>query len=508
MKNSFYKVQVITPVHVGNGKQFIGGWEIQHDKDFAYVVNPNIAFEGFDSNRIEAMCKEILKPLNDRESNQFNPLNTYLPLNTVQKSYLRKIKLEVSRIDNKKQIREQINTLNDKSEIIPYIPGSSIKGAITTALFSTLVDESVLKNDLFSGTRKSNKTTTDDKIMEGMFGDDPKSNVMRFLRIGDVNFKNNATAMYSSGSLVKSKRNDDLDNDNPNLVIFIEALAVGQTTRCKINYSFFGDEAKELSDLFNQSFKGEKTIMEKISSPKALADLINAHQQNLLNFEIERSINLGIGWVEELKKIKALTNKTDGSFVLRLGFGNGYDAMTGGLLHKNQSKQVPINIQKNFVEQIGHSEKNKGDDFSTYPRGRRFIQTDKKKLPMGFLLFTPIAEEEYDVLGQEKNLSSTNTKISTTQQTSQQPIEPAKPTVPQPFKGKFKLNINVPAQYIGPSDKTPNKRLFQLLVEGQDKLVAELTYNKEPELNSYHIITVVAAPSKGGYYQARYIKPY
>ncbi len=230
---------------------------------------------------------------------------------------------------------------------IPFIPGSSIKGAIRTILLKNKFDElnEPQKEDLFKKVSNPKKEWAANPVVEHLFGKSSNENLMRVLEIFDSDFEKVElekililTLRNQNGSAYGWKKmgrdvpsQDDPRNATP---IFAETLPTGSFGYFSIllNKFLFQDSSAQstlhfneevLSDIQNlrivindystKKLKREREFFDTLKSPKPLKSVIN---------EID---NL-------LDKIKNLSSD---EFIMRLSWGSGGKGMTGDYLDQN-----------------------------------------------------------------------------------------------------------------------------------------------------------------------------
>lgn len=226
-------------------------------------------------------------------------------------------------------LREQIRTLEK-----PYIPGSSIKGAIRTALFATAMrskEDLVPTEDLYKGKKLSSTY----RLEKGIFGDDPNHDWLRLLRIGDFLMPKGSTKAEFCESINEFKSDQYRMKDE--IRILIEYLpralkAVGSITIAEDLY-----RETRRKGLFH------KTALEHPNSGVNMNDLnlvdvfkrINTHTLHLLEAELDRFADAELPqsaeeYLEELESMLGIASQCAAhECVLRLGFGTGYRTMTG-----------------------------------------------------------------------------------------------------------------------------------------------------------------------------------
>ena len=167
-----YQLKTITPVHIGTGETLSqidgfydnGRW---HRIDIDAVL---AAIPESDLNRLTiAMGQRNFQ------------WGRYLPTNQPSASYT----LPCPEDPRETEIREAIKDVFDR----PMIPGSSIKGAIRTALLWDLIsdDNKEAQNDLKEQLqRRSNQNWVGQPIERRVLGKDPNHDLMRVVQVSDT----------------------------------------------------------------------------------------------------------------------------------------------------------------------------------------------------------------------------------------------------------------------------------------------------------------------------------
>ncbi|HGE71690.1 TPA: type III-A CRISPR-associated RAMP protein Csm5 [Candidatus Poribacteria bacterium] len=300
------KITTISPVHVGSGKgeliydyDFVADgnkiWVIDHEKMFNVVSD-----EVFNKVGSDAPINELLKP------NQYNQCSKY----------------SLNRLADIKKIVVQIKNAYHR----PYIPGSSIKGAIRTALAYAMVDQNVVnveKRNIDNNTR-----TADSRIEKVLFGDDPNHDVMRTLQISDTESVNaialDKVALYS----VKRNANEErlIPKEPRTEYMFpVEVIPEGTELNFSIKidgYPFEGRNSQKLR------FGDKKGWI--INFTKYCNDFARAEIRNELWFYERYKIPKMKAFYEKLSKQLNELNP-ERQFLLQISWGTGWSSKTIGL---------------------------------------------------------------------------------------------------------------------------------------------------------------------------------
>lgn len=189
IKNYIYDLEVITPVHVGSGVK-LKRFELAPDGGKIHILN----LEKIAENNSQ-LIEEIIKALTEETSN-FGDFSLYKLLNQKRIQYQSFIKYSLKNynVQDLSKIREIVEFIKTAGR--PFIPGSSIKGAIMKEFLSTNSVSSKVTNIVTSvagiqNLREKRETLIkkEKSLFEGILGD-PKHSFAKLIRISDTEYKN------------------------------------------------------------------------------------------------------------------------------------------------------------------------------------------------------------------------------------------------------------------------------------------------------------------------------
>jgi CRISPR-associated protein Csm5 len=361
-------IEVLTPVHIGSGVKLAEGIDFIKTDYSVHILSQ----------------AELMKYLEDNPDEMERFIDGKYKLNNLQRiPEGRKFNVNTKGL---REILEFVRNGNGK----PYIPGSSIKGAMRTILLKKRFDElsESQKNDLLKKVSNTKKEWAANPIVEYLLGKSSNENLMRTLEIFDSDFENVElekifilTLRNQNGSSYGWKKmgrdvpsQDDPKNATP---IFAETLPTGSIGYFSISLNTFLMEdtsaqstlhfnEQALKDIQNlriaingfsvKKLEKEKEFYEKLTSPKKLNSVLK---------EID---NL-------LSKINNL-NKDE--FILRISWGSGWKGMTGDYLDEEW-----INI---FRNKYGRGQAMGRPGFTIFPKTRRLVfEDDEPKYLTGWI---------------------------------------------------------------------------------------------------------------------------
>ena len=219
---------------------------------------------------------------------------------------------------------------------LPYIPGSSIKGAIRTAILASLTNtikgkEEKIDLRKYKDDSPTNRNITADNIERELFANNapqksyPNADVFRFIQVGDAYFEKETEIVVRLINLnFRHGKDNLLDTSNSQIV---EAIRTEKKSEFQLKVS------KEYYDFVKKKYPQTGNL--PVSSIGDLFRLINEHTKKLVEDEVNYWINTdktgGDNYVCEMQKILKEINScvTGKSCVLRIGHASGWRFITG-----------------------------------------------------------------------------------------------------------------------------------------------------------------------------------
>ena len=374
-----YQLKTITPVHIGTGETLTqidgfynnGRW---HRIDIDAVLS--------------AIPKSELNRLTVAMGQRNFQWQGYLPTNQPSASYT----LPCSEDPRETEIREAIKHPSGR----PMIPGSSIKGAIRTALLWGLIDDedpaaqealeysvNYLKEQL---QRKPNRSWVGQRIERHVFGKDPNHDLMRAVQVSDTApIPIEALEMGTAWTVTLNREGELIQKreGNREYKTFAEQIRSEQTFdfSIKIDKSLFG--GREKAEL-GYTDRQERVVSEE------LADLCNFVTSGLATAEAEFCDYYKLpelaNFYESLSN--QISNLPDGAFALQIGWGTGYLAKTVTGLLTGDDEDLMMKFRRHY--RLGRS-RSGGDYYDDeFPKTRRVLyDRQRPNSPLGWVQITP-----------------------------------------------------------------------------------------------------------------------
>lgn len=308
------KLEIVTPTHVGSGSAYM-------EIDYVYR-NGKVRIVDYEKAYIQD--KRVQKAIDNGKFNPNIALNYY--------------KYEIDAFCRPTgRILEHI-----KLGVKPYIPGSSIKGAIRTA---------ILWKYLKDNNKKVRNLKELKKAENEIFGSTPYNDIMKFLIVCDsqpVSLSN--LAVYRSEVLSETTENGKLTMQPKSFRIYTESLKPNTVLEWNIKVKDGGKNNKYIK-------KWDKSIIEFSK------EVIRIEE----NFFKERNAKGQFNAL--LKHIDKIKSKLEsGEVFMRIGFSTGWLWKTVGALLDNKERV-------HAAEKLKINRGKRGKDF---PKTRRVIVENKK----------------------------------------------------------------------------------------------------------------------------------
>lgn len=303
MKNKIInlKINTLSPVSILDGNKLSPYIDIIKDSRNKEIIILDIekVSEVFINNKYN--YDTYLNILRNDPTNRVSTINMEGLLKkarvNLDKVTLKRIKYDYS-IKNLTEVSTCIKTRG-----VPFIPGTTIKGAVRTAMLYSRMDAKDLTNVL------ENKRSKRTYVGEDIFRDNYKtiqSDILKNLIVRDTKIDekiNTSIYQVKSFNLYKCRKNNNFELDMP---VLIESIDKNQVLNCQMIIK----EKFDIEDIFDSinSFY-EKVINREISE----LDKVSFVEKNIL---IDK-YNLLINKVRNLKKSRS-------GFVMRIGKNKGF----------------------------------------------------------------------------------------------------------------------------------------------------------------------------------------
>jgi CRISPR-associated protein Csm5 len=363
-------LQTLTPLHIGSGKEYAGNFEFVYfpKEQKIAIINERAVYDLIDGD-IDAWVKAI-----DKKKNLYDFLISYKP------------ELKLADIVERTIEARDIPTNTLKAFMHdgvgkPFIAGSSLKGAIRTALFTHFIKENPEKvkdtNNLGNGYNYK-----DSKLMAHYLGTDPNHDLLRLLQIGDFYLKESKNTICLKSSIMNLfERGWGYKREQFNFVECLPAHTVATgTIRIAENLKKVIKNSQE-RDFLTQKFDYMEVGKLFTTVHEHTLELIKSELEFWEDEDINDDIEEYLNTLSEIQEIAQNTQNTTKNCILRVGAGSGWDFMTGGWAKAKDKKDAYILNDETWINLKRKLRRNQYHDDLTFPKTRKISQNQ----PLGFV---------------------------------------------------------------------------------------------------------------------------
>lgn len=349
-------ITTLTPVHIGSGEELRLGFDFFTDHRYTYRLNLD--------HLIEAKADQMQPDQRGRY-----PLPSELLQEHEKKShaFIRYRLIGTPKSQKRDaRLKEAIKDVYDR----PYLPGSSLKGAIRTAIAWSVWPE---VNPKVTGYKPKGT-----QVEQQIFGKDPNHDLLRALKISDCLAEKSASSTMRIANVNVVSQTGE--NDIP---IEMEVI--------KADQQFLGTMAIEEYYFSNRQAKAKLGYGDKRRWLTDLCHHINAHSQ----FHIQRLM----GWFAKIKGCEAVYETfqvmhnalqgglPEGQAIMFVGFGGGWDGITFGS-RLQEDPELWGTIVKGWGRQLSRKriDPRNPTSFPATRRAMRHPQRDHYAKPLGWVL--------------------------------------------------------------------------------------------------------------------------
>ena len=367
-------VEIVTPVHVGSGEELHRELDYIEHREQIFVVDQNRTFNAIASG---SAALDTLQQANPELSDSVRLAGAYYgyPLPNLRQS---------------PTIPEKFRACIKDAMQRPYLPGSSVKGAIRTALLATWLRS---KPD-----EAAEHLPRWKNISKYVFGDDPNKDLLRAFHVGDANFPVGDLRLadirwlniIGNNNKTNAKWRNMSNRGNENrwedaTGIYVEALAPTATAAMILQWDRF---------LLSDPSRWQAPHNSRELLPKNFAGLsarLNTHARYILEEEIAffGRYNQQL-IVEQCRTLLQDIRHTDNAAFLRVAWGSGWRGITGDWLDTERLKKI------RGLYELGKKE------CETFPKTRRLAVKEKPCLPLGWIRLSPWSDRTEKSTGSPK----------------------------------------------------------------------------------------------------------
>lgn len=365
-KVNYYEIEVLSPTTVTSGDK-IPSFQVVVDRNKAYVID------------ILKMIKSNKKVLDVVETFNFNFNSNNESISSKLKDARIEYKNYAKYVLDYNSTTYRIREINEimKTAGRPYIPGSSIKGAVRSVLSRAINKEDVYLRSFNNAiSKRKDIKYFDNEAEEEIFGN-PNYSPFRFLNISDtevVDFSSLELCDIKVLNVCNGKvkwfaGRENIDDIQRAVSIHTEALKKGTRLKGKISSGF-------VEYFIENRFTGIKNIESVLNYIKKIKTEVSKYIESEIEFY--NKYNTGeltnvVNFYKNLLNMRLAENE----FLLQVGFSTGY-----------KPKSVIKNINGDFIEKLKVVSKGKVYE-DRFPKTRRLVyKNGKVDVPLGWVKVT------------------------------------------------------------------------------------------------------------------------
>ena len=363
------EITVLSPLHVGSGRELLRGYDFVAHQGRTWRIDEDALLEAalgggaFDDALMRRPAAELLR------SEDFEPgsgLFRYVIEGTPH-----------ARSEGS-QVVEQVKDAFDR----PYLPGSSLKGALRTVLAWGMYDAEERQPDL--GRLKRRRSWAAQPLEQALFGRDPNHDWLRALRVRD-----SAPLPADEHLALQGVRiYPTAGRGGPGLDVDVEAVKRGAVFRAQLTLESYGFESGQAARL---GWRGKRRWVKQLP----LLGKRHAQQRLLIEANYFRDHNGPPGasrfYYEMIERLAGLPQDT---FLVQVGWGAGWESKTlgSGMVRQHDAQFERLVSQYRMTKE---RDRRPGDPF---PRSRHLaLVGGRPALPMGWVEVRVTGLEEVEV---------------------------------------------------------------------------------------------------------------
>lgn len=379
-----YQLEIVTPVHIGSG-------ETLNHLDGYYA---NERWYRVDLDRVLAHPSADLNALTSEMGRRDFRWERHLRQRNIDPAEVSGYSLSCPQSPEEVEIREVIKGIHDQ----PFIPGSTLKGAIRTALLGEIVSVSDnvyekshdhLNKLIERGSRGNPRREKPAHQIETFsFGADPNRDLFRALQVSDTGLlKSDALEIGMVWTMTLNRNNElgqkiDRGREYKN---FVQQIKIKQCLpfTLKIDDLLFREREKERLG-FNDL--QQETLQDIAEVCRSAMDQLMQSERDFFNYyRLSEIANI-------YDKLISLNDTLpEGAFLLQVGWGAGYNANTVTALFTDDAESPVdwMDLRERF--RLGESRSQRGAyDEREFPKTRRILYRGQNPIaPLGWVKISP-----------------------------------------------------------------------------------------------------------------------
>lgn len=330
------RLTTLSPIHIGSGKsysccEFVPAKAKSKGQIVKIIKRVNLTnyYSSLSDDRKDTFLASLTN--SNFELKQFDK--------KIKKDFVRYQCIDNSRVDSINEVQEHIKT-SDKL----YIPGSSIKGAIRTAIFYDLLNEEDMDKigrDI-SSNRRNNSFLSDGLLKKHFtsgFGNDAQYNIFRFMQIADTTTTNLPRIEQVLAVMATDDRRKNQFYSRHGKVVksYLETIGANKNFKSSLTTTFD-------SNIYRKLKLEDKS---EILDLNYLKDVLFKFSQDLIYYEMDFADKYDIDYLSKFYETLNKKNTVDAP-LLKIGAGSGLMATSIAMKLKEYDPTSFDRVRKSF----------------------------------------------------------------------------------------------------------------------------------------------------------------
>jgi len=375
-------LHILTPVHVGSGEKLIENFDFFGKANKIYVINSSKMFAA-----VEKLGAD--KIVEFTQAVEGENIVAWLQKQGIHLDGIAAYSFTLAGHRTLREIHAHIRDAFGN----PLIPGSSLKGALRTAIIRKLVrtaNNSRLLNSELSAIKKRDKgprpQEADKYFLKNLLGDDPKTNLLRTLTVGDFTFSSQNMNIHEAyvyrmdspfGLNMTRKKNRSSRLMAP---IVVEKLSESSDSRGIISFDEFLPDKDSEEKCFN--FKDRLSKDWLLEACRSLTQHTIETELQFLKGKASKPVD---GLREFYDRLSGQIEKlSENEVIIQMAWGSGWRGMTGQLL---ESDDLSDDLRKKLRLADGYLS-------FPFPKSRRLTLVNGTDSSMGWIKLSFILMEK------------------------------------------------------------------------------------------------------------------
>lgn len=327
------RLTTLSPIHIGSGKsysccEFVPAKAKSKGQIVKIIKRVNLTnyYSSLSDDRKDTFLASLTN--SNFELKQFDK--------KIKKDFVRYQCIDNSRVDFINEVQEHIKT-SDKL----YIPGSSIKGAIRTAIFYNLLTEEDMDKigrDI-SSNRRNNSFLSNDLLKKHFtsgFGNDAQYNIFRFMQVADTTTTNIPKIEQVLVVMATNKGRKKYYYSKHDKT-YLETIGANKKFKSRLTTTFD-------SNIYRKLKLEDKS---EILDLNYLKDVLFKFSQDLIYYEMDFADKYDIKYLSKFYKTLNKKNTVDAP-LLKIGAGSGLMATSIAMKLKEHDSTYFDRVRKSF----------------------------------------------------------------------------------------------------------------------------------------------------------------